>query len=427
VAAVRIGQAQAESGDLAAARASLRAAASSNGSRRVAEVVARALASQVSAALGDFDAEVTDLKRTLEAWDPDFGATLQFASNRSPTSGTAPDVLATSFRREDMSARAVALAASLARPGGKTLEAGRWRLQHADWNGALAILEPVSRATASPLAGEARALAHRARLERALEMADPSGATRDEEGADRALKALAAEPFDFSVAAASVSRAALGWTQGLQGDARLWMRDGLEALRANQPIVPAPLTGTLAADVLAIRDVVFRPLGGGLYPAHWNGFDFPAALPRYLLSQSTVQVRLPGGRSEMIAVNRPPPGLTNVLFFDADQEAFLTTLMRRLGGTATRQPGSPIETPNQPVGRSVNILAMFTEFFPARPGHWGGWEFFAYPVISSIEFRDEARTKAVVAVVIGYAGANVIFEKRDGVWVATLLTNAWVT
>ena len=73
------------------------------------------------------------------------------------------------------------------------------------------------------------------------------------------------------------------------------------------------------------------------------------------------------------------------------------------------------------------MIAFWKAFFPTRPGHWGGWEFEAYPRIGSIEFLDGARTRAAVPVTIGYSGATVVLEKRDGVWHIVELTNHWIT
>lgn len=422
VAALHIGQAQVQSGDTASARATFRTAATAAPSRPVLRVVALTWASQVSAALREFDAELADSRRALEAWDPRLGPTLRFGS------APATETLSTQLQREDLAARIDQLTASLSEPGGVDLETGRWRLRRGDWDAALTILEGLPLAhPASPVLPMARALVHRARLERALALADVANPKRDVGAADNDLKGLAAESLDFGVAGAGFARAAMSWTNGRPDEARDLLRGGLEAWRTGQPIAPTPAVDSLAADVLAIRDVVFRPLGGGLYPPRWNGFDFPASLTPYLLALGRVQVVQPGGRTESVAVNRQPAGFSNVLFFDADQEALLNTLMTRLGGTATRRTVDVMETPNQPIGRSVDILKLFNEFFPARPGHWGGWVFFTYPLVHSIEFRDAARTRAAAAVEIGYAGATVILEKRKGTWVAVMLTNEWVT
>ena len=86
-----------------------------------------------------------------------------------------------------------------------------------------------------------------------------------------------------------------------------------------------------------------------------------------------------------------------------------------------------METPNQPVGESMNILALWNEFFPARPGHWGGFEFTSYPRLTRIRFLDAARTRAAADVTIGYSGATVVLEKRGTTWTPVKLTNEWIT
>jgi hypothetical protein len=86
-----------------------------------------------------------------------------------------------------------------------------------------------------------------------------------------------------------------------------------------------------------------------------------------------------------------------------------------------------METPNQPVGRSLDILVFWNKFFPSRQGHWAGWVFETYPVIEQIEFLDADRTRAAVGVTVGYSGATVMVEKTEGKWVARELVNFWVT
>jgi hypothetical protein len=86
-----------------------------------------------------------------------------------------------------------------------------------------------------------------------------------------------------------------------------------------------------------------------------------------------------------------------------------------------------METPNQPVGDSMQLLRLWTKFFDARPGHWGGWEIETYPVITEIEFTNAERTKASARVTVGYSGATVELEKEGGTWIAKRLANQWVT
>ena len=78
-------------------------------------------------------------------------------------------------------------------------------------------------------------------------------------------------------------------------------------------------------------------------------------------------------------------------------------------------------------GPLSNILALWNKFFPAHPGHWGGWAFLTYPVITEVEFTDAQRTKVAARVTVGYSGATVLLEKEAGKWVAKSLTNRWIT
>lgn len=121
------------------------------------------------------------------------------------------------------------------------------------------------------------------------------------------------------------------------------------------------------------------------------------------------------------------PNVQNVLFLDTDQIALLARIITTLGGTRRQEPRQIMEVPNQPIGSSTQILRLWTAFFPARPGHWGGWELETYPVITEIHFTDAERTRAAARVTIGYSGATVELEKEGGVWTARRLTNFWIT
>lgn len=56
----------------------------------------------------------------------------------------------------------------------------------------------------------------------------------------------------------------------------------------------------------------------------------------------------------------------------------------------------------------------------------GGWIFETFPILLGVDFADDALTRAAARVRIGYEGATVLLEKRDGVWVATGLTGDWI-
>jgi len=140
-----------------------------------------------------------------------------------------------------------------------------------------------------------------------------------------------------------------------------------------------------------------------------------------------VSVKLAGSDVTTHTIVQRFPGLPNVLQLRASDISLLERIVTSLGGTKRRAPQQIMETPNQPVGDSKRIVDFWNQFFPARPGHWGGWVLETYPVITRIEFLDAARTKASAFVTVGYSGATVVLEKIDGKWKAVRLTNQWIT
>jgi hypothetical protein len=101
--------------------------------------------------------------------------------------------------------------------------------------------------------------------------------------------------------------------------------------------------------------------------------------------------------------------------------------MLKIGGTKRRPWTQVMQTPNQPAGASLDVAAFWKKYFWTQPGHWGGWVFESYPIIDEIEFVNAERTRAAVKVTVGYSGATVQMEKKEGSWVATGLTNLWIT
>jgi hypothetical protein len=184
----------------------------------------------------------------------------------------------------------------------------------------------------------------------------------------------------------------------------------------------------LEADVLAVRDAVFLPSGGGVYGTRgWNAFTWPSVAPPFLLVDPSITVKTSDGVQTRFVLRERFAAADNVVFFSAAQIHLLNGVMTALGGTKKFVPTSVMATPNQPAGPAVDIQAFWNQFFPCRPGHWGGWEFEAYPRIGSIQFLDAARTKAAVPVTIGYSGGTVVLEKQNGVWRALRLTDQWIT
>jgi hypothetical protein len=185
---------------------------------------------------------------------------------------------------------------------------------------------------------------------------------------------------------------------------------------------------SIEKDVVDIRNLVFRPRGDGLFAgSRWELKSLAPEPTPYFVAKSDVLVKLSTGELIRVAVNRPIPQFDNVLFLDAEQLAFFDTVLAKVGGTEKRPWRAVMEVPNQPIGGSLEILKLLQRFFPARPGHWGGWMFETFPMITQIEFTNAERTKAGVRVTIGYEGATVILEKKEGEWTYVEMTNRWIT
>jgi hypothetical protein len=105
----------------------------------------------------------------------------------------------------------------------------------------------------------------------------------------------------------------------------------------------------------------------------------------------------------------------------------LERIIPAIGGTATRARTGVMDTFNQPAGFAREIGSLWGEIFPTQPGHWGGTVLQTYPIVTRIEFLDDARTKTTALVTVGYSGATLVLEKVDGVWRAVRLTRWWIT
>jgi hypothetical protein len=313
---------------------------------------------------------------------------------------------------------------SLALPGGARLELGRVLLAAGRHDAALKALQQlVAEYPAPAAASEARELGHQARLERALERAAADGPPDDEAGALKELEDLAREPLDFAVTAARIARGSLQARRGEASAAEASLLAALKDWHAAQRVTP-PSAG-LESDVADIRRVVFLLRGGAIYGDRgWNAFKWPATPPPFLLVNSDVRVKLHDGAITRVTLIQEFLEPQPTVFFNTDQIALLKKMITTLGGTKRREPGHIMQTP---VGDSMQILAVWNKLFPSRPGHWGGWELETYPVITEIEFTNAERTRAGAKVTIGYSGATVELEKQEVRWVATRLTNQWIT
>lgn len=395
-------------------------------SNPVARVLAYAYAGRAYEGQGRFDLANREYQQSIDAWDKDYGQTYSLFLRR-PSRASDPFGAGdwTVVSNDGLRRRTAQLKASLALPGGERLERARWLLDAERRDEALSTLQPLLKdRSTTAVHAQARYLMHKAQFELALDKAD-ADRNADDAAAMKTFDALAAEPLDFVVTAARIAKASL-LRETAAADAQTTMRQALEAWHAQQRFVK-PASG-LEQDVADIRNLVFQPNGAGVFASsHWNGFDWSRAAAPFAIVNPDVRVKLADGDVVTVSVQQPLSVGSKVLFVDSEQMGLLRATLVRLGGNRKRVPTGVMETPNQPVGASMQILDLWRNFFFAQPGHWGGWVLETYPIITEILFVDASRTRAEVAVTVGYSGCTVILEKEGGVWTAKRLTNRWIT
>jgi tetratricopeptide (TPR) repeat protein len=433
IAALRIGECYEQLNDWPKASAAYARAATTFSNDALARVLGNAFASRTLDAQGNFEDSLTAAKRALSSWDTDYGVEYSVRSSQAPEPrvGQGPFVDRLRLTRDDLAARVATLEDDLSQPRGKLLALARWQLNEDQSSEAIETLTTyLGQERNTPRRAAAQSLLHRARLELALDLASVEGAHYDRAKALAALDSIVKEPFDSFVATAALAKAALLLTGGQSQDAEALIATTLELWLKNQSDLTAraPNAG-VDADVAEIRQVVFRPLGDlSVYGNKgWNGFSFPEKLPRFIVVRADVQVKTADGEVGRHTIYQRFPDMDHVLLLTSDQLSLVARLVSTIGGTKRRVPTAVMETPNQPVGSSMDVLRLFGQFFPTRPGHWGGWELETYPQVTQIEFVDADRTKANADVTVGYSGATVVLEKVNGKWRAAALTNQWVT
>jgi tetratricopeptide (TPR) repeat protein len=432
IAALRVGECYEQMNDWPKASAAYSRAAATFNSDPYARVLGNAFASRTLDAQGRFEDSLAAAKAALSSWDADYGFEYSIRSTQAPEprATTGPFVDPLRVRREDLAVRVATLERDLKQPGGRLLARGRWQINQNQFSEAIQTLKTfLSDEPKSPGRPEAQLLVHRAELELALDLASVEGAHYDRAKAIAALDSLAKEPFDSFVATAALAKAALMVTGDQSADAERLMATTLDSWLERQADLTArvPAAG-IDADIAEIRQVVFRPLGDSpLYGKGWNAFTFPDKPPRFMVVRADVQVKTADGQLGRHMIYQRFADLDHVLLLTSDELSLIERVVPTIGGAKRRAPTSVMETPNQPVGSSMDILSLFGRFFPARSGHWGGWEVETYPAVTQIEFVNAERTKANASVVIGYSGATVVLEKIGGQWRALRLVNQWIT
>jgi tetratricopeptide (TPR) repeat protein len=427
VASLRVGQCEEALQHWQMAADAYRRASTMHAGTPAAVLLGHAYAARALEGVADFKAALSEYRQAIAGW---FGQErmryeLSIWRRRPPAPPSAPfEYDATEITKPALESRRTQLSATVTTSGGALLERARWALGRGARNDAREIVSQLLvQFPRTPLARDARYLAHVADFEDALDLAaadDP----RDVAGAKQKLETLSREPADVVVSLAKLARATLMTIEGTPGSDPL-AKEALDDWLKLQPAVPPAVPGSLNADADAVRRVVFRPLGGGVSAGGWNARELPGALPPFLIAPATLLVQESNGRVRTLSASRPLPGLENTLYLSEQDFELLRRTMVILGGSLRHVPASVMATPIQPAGASQTIMKFWNRFFPMRPGHWGGWEFATYPVIRTIEFTNRERTKASVPVTSGYAGGTVLLEKIGGEWRMLGFVNRW--
>jgi tetratricopeptide (TPR) repeat protein len=427
VAALRIGQCD-ELSDPAGAAARFRDAAARFPSNPLARVLGHAYAARAWEAAGRFDQAMADYEAALGAWDGRYGRYALPSPGRIPPGRSPMLAHGTQITRDDLQNRIGALKETTATAGGALVERARWLLSGERWDEAIAAAtEFLSTQPTSVLAGDARYLRNWARLEKALAVADADDPDVDIAPAIAELDALTREPVDAAVAAAKLALGTLlHLSAAAREDARTLVGAALRDWQNLDRSAPSSASGSaFERDVVEVRNAVFRPDGGGpLGAGKWDSFKWSASLP-FVLSSPVLRVRTGGEVSRVVAFD-PFPHVPNAVFLDDDRRLMLERIVTRLGGTKKRPWVRVMDTPNQPDGPALDVMAFWRGMFWVQPGHWGGWIFEGFPIINEIEFIDTGRTRAAVKVRVGYTGATVHVEKRGSEWTMKQLTNFWI-
>jgi hypothetical protein len=303
--------------------------------------------------------------------------------------------------------------------GGALLDRARSLVTAGRVQEAIEPLEAFLRTNPPPDAlADARLLLHRAQFARALALVDVTNQAPDPIEALRQLGELAAEPYDAGVFAAKMARASLQFTLGSVVDAERALKAALEEWRGHSNIRGSGAGSPLDEDVRRIRDLIFRPKGGGwLDSTGWRATDPPASRP-FLAVSPAVSVKTADGREQKLSLPQKfSESAGDVLFLGAMETTLLGSILDTLAGRVSIVPAPPgfLPPPRLP---AADLKAFWNRFLYAeRTGQWGeSWSFWPVPVPYAIEFLDEPRTRAAVRLALGNTGVTLIVEQTGGGW-----------
>jgi len=419
VAALRIGQCEEGMRNWRAATDAYRRAAAKYRAIPIGAVLGHSAAARMLEGQAQWDRAGDEYQRALAAWDSNEDTELAlnwvYVSLQDRPTAVVKDLL---VERASLSRRVEELKSSATTAGGPLLERGRWLLAQQRWSDARAPLEQFlteyPRSAAIPAA---RYLAHLARLEHALELANGTDPEAHVSRAIDELESLIRQPYDFVVCAAQLTKASILWKEGRSADADPLMRSALAewgARQRSQNHVP-PKT-TLERDVISIRNVVFRPSASGplgiVPPVRSQSLP-----PPFLLVSSQLKVATAAGEIVTVSTSEPLPATENALFVNAEQIALLKEIAGKIGGS----------DPKAPLASAAKLATWWNGLFQVGGPAWGSIDVETYPIIFRIEFIDAQRTRAVVSIRTSISeGAAVVVRKEGGTWKVMRVVNRWI-
>jgi hypothetical protein len=177
---------------------------------------------------------------------------------------------------------------------------------------------------------------------------------------------------------------------------------------------------------VAIRNLLFRPDGGGIFAGdpRWIGVGWTRPRGPLLVVSPSIDLRFPDGRRDRALLFDPFPDYPEVVWLDSGRRMMLDRIVMTLGN---RRPRPWMRASQKhPDRTAADLLDLWSAVSLVRRGRWGGWDFSAHPRIMTIEFLDDRRTHAIAEVMAGDAGATVWLVKRNERWSATGVRNYWV-
>ena len=297
-------------------------------------------------------------------------------------------------------------------------------IQYERWEDAICVADAmIARYPQASIARQAHFLRHKAQLFKALDLTRADPPITSAAPLIQSLRGIAREPMDDAVAAAKLALATVYYRTATGGRPATLVEEAMAAWKATDAQRTADSYRLpLARDVIAIRNVVFEPFGGGVYAndPRWSGVTWSRRGAPIVFVNPVIRVfadaDLPSLR---LATYESFPAHPNVVFLDADRRQLLDRIITTIGWARPQPWMGP--------GASRDVLAFWADAGLITRGRAGGWTYDAFPRITSLEFLDPQRTIARVSITTGYAGAAIWLEKKNGVWMATSVRDFWVS